>query len=274
VSYRLLILPLWRSGKEHFGPLHISQDTHLPLSFAGVGFNNNGKKTLAHPDYVDIQDMWHPTLNLGKLPAAFTHKMEQRVWLRCLGCIHECGRHHEWEAKVNNLTAGGGQIVCPYCYSGYGGFCECRSVENDPRLFKEWHPRNLPARQVAKSSRKKCLWVCLEGHPPYKATCVSRSSHNTGCPVCGHIKSGTTRHPVVSVGRPDLAEEWDHKRNTKSPSEVTLGSHYKASWVCSTNPEHPSWQTRVKDRALQGTGCPACQHMNRYKPRLFGPAGH
>jgi len=242
------------------------------LSVAGVGFNDKGKKTLAHPEYHMIQSMWHPTLNLGKLPADFNHKSHQRVWLCCPGCIHECGRRHEWEARGNLLTQKG-HIVCPYCACGYGGFCECRSVESDPRLLREWHPSNPPANKVSKCSQKKVLWLCLEGHPPYKATCNKRCNHNSGCPVCGIEKCRTPHHPLVSVGRPDLAKEWDHKRNTKLPSQVTLGSRYKAFWACSSNPAHPPWQVAVQSRALRGTGCPACMTMNRFKPRKFGSDG-
>jgi hypothetical protein len=203
--------------------------------------------------------MWHPTLNQGKVPADFPHKSCQKVWLRCPGCIHECGRQHEWEAIIYNLTQHGGHIVCPYCDCGFGGFCPCRSVASDPRLCKEWHPSNSPANQVAKSSLKKYIWSCPKGRPPYLACCNDRCTHNSGCPVCGGEKSRTTRHPLVSVGRPDLAEEWDFKINLKLPSEVTLGSHYKAWWVCSSNPEHSGSKTSVEHHALRGNGCPACQ---------------
>jgi len=210
--------------------------------------------------------MWHPTHNQGKVPADFTYKSNQKVWLRCPGCIHKCGRHHEWEARTDHVTRNGGHTVCPYCDCGFGGFCECRSVEHDPRLYKEWHPSNPPAREVARSShQKKYLWICPKGHPPYQATCNSRCARNTGCPVCGAEKSRRTRHPVLSLGRLDLAEEWDQKKNTKSPSGVTLGSHYQAWWVCSRNSDHAPWQTKVQNRALKGNGCPACKAQNRFK---------
>jgi hypothetical protein len=238
----------------------------------GAGFNDEGKKTLAHPAYQLIQGLWHPTRNLGKMPGDFTYKSHQRVWLRCPGCIHDCGRQHEWEATIGNLTRFGGRVVCPYCDCGSGGFCPCRSVESDPRLLKEWHSSNPPANQVAKSSHNKFLWLCPQGHPPYKATCNSRCTQNSGCPVCGAEKRRTTRHPVMSVGRPDLAAEWDMMRNDILPSEVTLGSGYKAWWVCS-NSEHAGWQAFVFSRALQGNGCPACKTTNRFKPRHFGSAG-
>jgi hypothetical protein len=217
--------------------------------------------------------MWHPTRNQGKVPADFTHKSAQKVWLRCPGCIHECGRQHDWEASIDHLTKYGGHTVCPYCVSKRNKFCPCRSVANDPRLSMEWHSSNPPANQVAKSSKNKYVWECPEGHPPYKARCDHRCTYNTGCPVCGVEKSRTTRHPVVSVGRPDLAEEWDLERNSRLPSEVTLGSSYKAWWVCSSNSEHPGWQAVVQNRALLGSGCPACKNINRFKPRKFGSTG-
>jgi len=251
--------------------LYASRGTHLLI--AGVGFNEQGRKTLAHPDYPVIQGMWHPTLNLGKLPADFTFKSNRKVWLRCPGCIHGCGRHHQWEAMVFSLTTNGGNMVCPSCESrGRGGrFCECQSVAGDSRLFKDWHPSNPHANQVAKKSNTKYLWKCPEGHPPYTASCHNRCQNNTSCPECGVGLRQVTHHPVVSVGRPDLAGEWDPKRNTKLPNEVTLGSRYRAWWVCRNKPEHSPWEAIVYSRALFGTGCPACRTINRFKPRQFGP---
>jgi hypothetical protein len=164
-------------------------------------------------------------------------------------------------------------MVCPSC-DGRRGLCKCQSVANHPRLSREWHPDNPPATEVAKSSSLKVVWLCPEGHPPYTASCHARSTHNSGCPVCG--ATNRTRHPVVSVGRPDLALEWDTKRNRKTPSEVTLGSMYRAGWFCSSNSDHPPWQAVVKDRALKGNGCPACNFASKDSrsrlrpPRRFG----
>jgi hypothetical protein len=244
---------------------------YLILAAAGAGFIDPGKTTLAHFEYHLIQSWWHPTKNLGKLPGDYTHKSGQFVWLRCLGCRHECGRHHEWKVRVAHLTRVGRQIVCPSC-DGKRGLCECQSVANHPRLSREWHPDNPPATDVSKSSRRKVVWLCPEGHPPYTASCAARCTYNSGCPVCGATRR--TRHPVVSVGRPDLALEWDTKRNTNSPSEVTLGSKYMAGWVCSSNPDHAPWQAMVQNRALRGNGCPGCNKDRGRSiirpPRQFG----
>jgi len=236
------------------------------------GFNAKGKKTLAHPEYRLIQAWWHPDLNQGNQPADFTFGSNKIVWLRCHGCAHGCGRVHEWEAKICNLTQNGGQIVCPDCDSrGRHGFCECQSAAADPRLSKEWHPDNpTPANKVARNSNTKHRWLCPQGHAPYVATCSNRCTGNTGCPECFKERKGKVWHESVSEGRTDLAAEWDHKRNTKLPEDVTLGSNYNAWWGCSRDREHLGWQTRVFDRALKGKGCPVCGLKNRGKPRLFG----
>lgn len=204
-------------------------------------------------------------------PADFTYGIRKRVWLRCPGCMHGCGRTHVREATVYNLTRSGGRIVCSYCESRGGKSCPCQSVAADPGLLAEWHPDNPPAKQVARNCNGKFLWNCLKGHKPYWAACRNRCSGNTGCPVCVKESKKKKDHPSVSVGRPDLAEEWDVERNEKSPDEVTLGSNHMVFWRCRNNPGH-TWQAMVYSRALIGTGCPnpKCKKANRSKPRIFG----
>jgi len=232
-----------------------------------VGFNALGKKTLAHLEYLKIQRLWHPTRNLSKLPADFTFGSGQKMWLQCPGCQHGCGRVHEWQAIVNPSASRIERLVCPQCDSGYGGFCPCRSVENHPTLSKEWHPDNPPASTVSISSHFFAKWKCFKDHPSFEARCTARSTHNTGCPICGVENSRTTRHPPVSE-RPALLKEWMREKNDRVPEEVTLGSHYPAWWKCS-NPEHLPWQAKVYSRARNGNGCPNCKSKNRFKPRKF-----
>ena len=141
----------------------------------------------------------------------------------------------------------------------------------DPRLPREWHPDNsTSATQVARSSHTKYRWKCSKGHAPYEATCGNRCTHNNGCPAFGNSRKGPDRHPKLSVGRPDLADEWDAVRNDKLPDEVTLGSNYSAWWHGSNNPEH-IWQALVKSRALSGSGCPKCRcRSNWFQECTFG----
>lgn len=243
---------------------------------AGVGFDDKGRKTLAHPDYTHNQSMWDHHANKGKLPSDFPHKSEKKVALRCGGCHHGCGRHHTWTAPVSALTQYR-RTACPSCISNGKAFCVCQSVASIPKLLAEWHPSNPDATTFAKNSLQKFLWRCLggKGHADYMASCNNRASHNTGCPTCAEEKSYKTRHPVISKGRPDLAEQWHPTLNAKAPTELTCGSKLRIWWVC-TKRGHRPWLAVVASRALSGTGCPKCAYMNRYapsstKPRIFGP---
>ena len=58
------------------------------------------------------------------------------------------------------------------------------------------------------------------------------------------------------ITRPDLMLEWDQLANIDiNPSTISLGSHKKASWVCSKCGWH--WEAIVKSR-VKGCGCPVC----------------
>jgi len=265
--WRAQQVPGASSCRAHAGKVLASAVLNPGSSSSGTGYNAKGKKTLAHPEYLKIQQWWHPTKNQGKAAADLTHGSKQKVWLQCPGCRHGCGRVHEWQGIAGDCTRNLEHLVCPKCESRSGGFCPCRSVESHPTLSKEWHPDNPPASTVSTSSNFLAKWNCLKGHPSYVARCHNRSVTNTGCPVCGVEKARTTRHPPVS-DRPALLKEWMHEKNDIVPEEVTLGSRYPAWWKCS-NPEHPPWQARVCDRALKGTGCPNCKSKNRFKPREF-----
>lgn len=53
---------------------------------------------------------------------------------------------------------------------------------------------------------------------------------------------------------PNLMSEWDHQKNTKLPSEVSSGSHYRAWWRCLKNHE---WDSEACSR-VKGSQCRYC----------------
>jgi hypothetical protein len=60
--------------------------------------------------------------------------------------------------------------------------------------------------------------------------------------------------------RPDIAKEWDYKRNIEmGPEDVTINSAKQVYWVCPKG--HPSYKKSVASRALHGSGCPVCKSL-------------
>jgi len=178
--------------------------------------------------------------------ADFTCGSHQTVWLRCPGCIHNVfDRHHEWEARVGGLTQRGGPTGCPSVKERV--VVAASMCVGLWRMVPDFPISGTPAdrRQSVNKQSQKVSWMCREGHPPYEASCISRCASNTGCPICVVKKSRTYCHPVVSVGMPDLTREWGQIGNTSAPGGTTLGSWYRAWWVCNRYPELTPWQAAV-----------------------------
>ena len=60
----------------------------------------------------------------------------------------------------------------------------------------------------------------------------------------------------LSAVHPELMVEWS-KKNEIKPTEVTAGSHKKVIWKCRLGHE---WIASVKNRSINGSGCPYCSH--------------
>ena len=72
------------------------------------------------------------------------------------------------------------------------------------------------------------------------------------------------RKESIAKTHPNLAAEWDYKKNTLSPEMVSQGQHYKAWWICKKCGYR--WEAQVYSRCA-GAGCPNCAGViDRKKP--------
>ena len=133
----------------------------------------------------------------------------------------------------------------------------------------QW-PARVSARCLRGNKCPKCHVQTREPHAEqYKSACACSylyksftcsfvpeyHSSNSGFSVLLHPAVCVTEHPKVADAKPELLAEWD-PANQRRASECTLGSKYRAGWICSTCAHH--WEARVQARALQGKGCPEC----------------
>lgn len=123
-------------------------------------------------------------------------------------------------------------------------------------LLRQWHPsKNAPLtpQTVSRGSKRSVWWKCAKGHE-WQAIVYTRTG-GTGCPYCAGKRAYPGENDLASQ-RPDLAAQWHPVKNRdRTPADVTVGSHYKAWWICAKGHE---WQAIVKSRAMSGTGCPVC----------------
>ena len=175
---------------------------------------------------------------------------DKKVWWKC-------SKGHEWEATIINRNKGTG---CPYCASQkiLRGYNDLQTV--NPDLAKEWNYNKnfgLTPMDVMPNSGKKVWWKCVNGHE-WQATIAHRND-GSGCPYCSGRYVITGENDLQTIN-PDLANEWNYKRNGGlKPAHFLANSHEKVWWKCSNGHE---WEATIGSRN-KGCGCPECAKYKR-----------
>ncbi|MFF5512091.1 zinc-ribbon domain-containing protein [[Kitasatospora] papulosa] len=191
---------------------------------------------------------------------------------RCTWRCRACG--HEWEASPAGRERGRG---CPPCAREKAG--RARSVATPEHSLYALHPTlagefleclDEPGRtpqDLLPKSNKNCRWRCTACGHEWRAQVATRTTGN-GCPACGRTRSAQIR-ATAPPGKcladlfPLLAAEAIENidRPERNPRSLKPGSHARCRWHC-TRCGH-TWITSVKNRAIQGTQCPACVQAGR-----------
>jgi hypothetical protein len=133
--------------------------------------------------YPEIAKQLISSKNGNIKPEIITPKSSKKFWWKCR-------KGHEWEAKVNDRTAGTG---CPYC-AGKRITKENSLLAKFPKVAKEWHPSkngNLTPDKITARNGKKAWWLCENKHE--WQTTVAHRTRGTGCPHCRKENFKTVR---------------------------------------------------------------------------------
>ncbi|WP_131777215.1 zinc-ribbon domain-containing protein [Legionella impletisoli] len=132
-----------------------------------------------------------------------------------------------------------------------------------PEIAQEWHPtknKDKISNKISSGSNILYWWLCPKGHS-YQQSVKSRTrkKYPSSCPYCSGRK--VCRDNCLSTVCPDIAKEWDHKKNGElKPSDITRGSNKKVWWLC---PKKHSYNAQILSRT-NGTGCPYCAGKRAY----------
>ena len=132
------------------------------------------------------------------------------------------------------------------------------SLQSDyPEIAKEWDSeRNgqLTPDNVSPGSTEKAYFICPKGHS-YYARIDHRTIMHSGCPFCAHKKPIVGETDLATV-YPDIASEWDHEKNEKSPQNYLAYSNKVVSWKCPYCGH--SYEKAISARTLNKYSCPIC----------------
>ena len=132
-----------------------------------------------------------------------------------------------------------------------------------PRLQQQFdHVQNAYMGNIviATSSTTPVAWSCDQcpSNCPHKWTQTPKiRTANDGCPFCSGKRACI--HNSLATRSHAAAASWDYSANEGTPDDYTAGSDYRATWNCQDC--GLSWQARIKERALRGTGCPHCYKL-------------
>ena len=129
-------------------------------------------------------------------------------------------------------------------------------LKANPELCSEWNyikNKSITPDMISYSSAKKVWWTCPICKNDYIASVYSRYNGTT-CPYCTNRILVKGENDLTTTN-PELAKEWNYKKNTIKPTDVVAGGKNKVWWICSNCGYE--WQAALFARN-NGAGCPVC----------------
>ena len=187
---------------------------------------------------------------------------------------------HEWIARIADRTCGSG---CPYC-SGYRAselnslltYCNKNGAWGQ-RLKAEWtgidsEGNKISMEEISYGSHQNVQWKCPDCGHKWNASINDRTTHESGCPICGRksaakkIRAKAAENFSLKAWCPNNGEwgkhiekEWtglDEEGNTISMEEISYGSNKKVQWEC-IECNH-KWVATIANRTQNKSECPYC----------------
>jgi len=195
--------------------------------------------------YPAIAKQWHPQKNGTMKPTMVASQSNRIAWWQ-----DEFG--HESRTSIASRVKGSG---CPICLNKQllSGFNDLQT--RFPEIAKEWDSEKngiTPGKVLPNND--KAWWRCPYGHE-YETTISSRTTKNTGCPICAG-KEVAVGVNDLATSYPQLAQEWHPQKNGRLlPTMVTAGSNKRVWWQDEFGHE---WMASVVSRTSKDAGCPYC----------------
>ena len=165
----------------------------------------------------------------------------------------KCEKGHNWETSIVSRVSG--NYSCPYCRGRYVIKGETDLATLYPDLVKEWdfEKNTLKPDEVTRGTNKKVWWKCEKGHS-FEQSIANRTVLGQKCPYCvgQRVIVGETD---LATTHPHLLKEWDYKKNTILPTEISYGYTKKVWWVCEKG---HNYDMSVSHKVIRDSKCPIC----------------
>ncbi len=187
----------------------------------------------------EVALFWDAKKNQPLSPDKVTFNSHLRAHWKCSACLHE------WQASVLNKVRG--KTGCPNCAKSNGNMPADSTRQKHPTfarakhaLLQQWdHDKNRETGNYPDSTSlqsSKLIWWCCHECPRGKVHSWQARAHHrtsckkpTGCPCCAGKKLCECNS--LETVCPDIAADFDVKKNGVSAAEVTSAATTKYSWL-------------------------------------------
>lgn len=207
-------------------------------------------------DFPELAAEWDFEMNCPLKPEDFSAGSSRKVyWI--------CKNGHKYGPKaISERTRTDGKATgCPYCANkkvlpGYNDLETWCKQNGRMDLLEQWDndKNDKQPSEFLPHTDKKAYWKCDNNHSYLMRICDKTKDHPYSCPICSN-KQLLVGYNDLQTLFPELALEWDES-NATSPKDHIPGDHTKVIWRCSKCGN--KWETSIKERARDGTGCPHC----------------
>lgn len=187
-------------------------------------------------------------------PEDFSYGSNVSVWWQC----PEDKQRHRWRATISNRTTTH-QSGCPFCYFDSYGL----NLRQFPQVFKLFDKEKNSCSPYKIPIGTKIYWDCRKGKNHQWHSRFNIEVVDAFCPFCRGRKAGPDSNLAALF--PEIAKQFHPTKNGAiKVKNLVPGSKLKIWWRCDKGKDH-EWQTRPRDRTVDGEGCPYCSRQ-RFSP--------
>lgn len=189
---------------------------------------------------------WDYEKNLVK-PEKYSVGSNSSVWWIC-------ENNHSWQQIIRNRKA-----PCSYCSHRklWTGFNDLNTLS--PELLEEWdYSKNIISpSKILNFSSTSVWWKCRKNDHTWKARINARTNikNPTGCPYCSNRRV-LKGYNDINTTHPELAKEWDSKKNNTKIDEAMLYSKKVFFWIC----QYGHHYSMSGEKKILNQTCPYCSN--------------
>lgn len=177
-----------------------------------------------------------------------------------------CSDGHKWKSKPSHRRPKENTGNCPYCQGRWAIEGKNDVFAFAPELIEEICIEKLDRLKIDQITPTQKIPMYCREHRTYFKTSLEKRKRGLGCIYCSGQKAISGVNDLATL-YPEIASDWDTKKNAVSSGDVFPHTDKKYWWRCSLG---HSYEMGTKPRTRRGQGCQYCATRGGGRKLLSG----